>query len=146
MNESVKVSVRDAVAATVRVRGHTFRVGEPVDKGGTDDGPTPMETFLGGLASCVAITLRMYANLKGLPVREIRVRADQARTARGEIDPEEIEEGDDREEIPRVDLAIEIDGDVTDEQLDRLRHIAKRCPVHRVVTEHPIVHETLVRA
>lgn len=142
-SETVRVVVRDGLRATAEVRGHTLRIGEPVEKGGTDDGPTPMETFLAGLSGCVAITLRMYANLKGLSVREIRVRAKQARARREEIPADALPEDDDRDELPFVDLEIEVDGDLTDEQTDRLRHIAKRCPVHRVVAEHPVVRETL---
>ena len=144
MSDPVTVTVTDALSARVEVRGHVLTVGEPEEKGGADDGPTPMETFLGGLSACVAITLRMYANLKGLPVRKITVHADQERKARADLPADEIPEWDDREEIPFVDLKIEVEGDLTEAQIERLGYIATRCPVHRVVGEHPIVHEHLV--
>lgn len=143
MSETVNATVREAISARVEVRGHVVTIGEPVEKGGTDDGASPMEMFLAGLGACVGITLRMYANLKGLPVREIRVAAAQARKKRGEVPAEAIEEGDEREELPVVELSIEVEGDLTDAQVDRLRYIARRCPVHRVLTENPVVRETL---
>jgi putative redox protein len=39
---------------TVQVRGHELIVDQPVDAGGTDLGPTPVELFMASLAACVA--------------------------------------------------------------------------------------------
>ena len=41
---------------------------------GTDLGPSPGDLIRMSLASCMAITMRMYANRKGFPVTAIEVR------------------------------------------------------------------------
>ena len=44
---------------------HRLVVDEPVEAGGTDAGPSPARLVAAGLASCVAITMEMYAERKG---------------------------------------------------------------------------------
>ena len=46
---------------------------EPLDKGGTDLGMSPLELLESSLAACVAITVRMYADRKQWPLHEINV-------------------------------------------------------------------------
>lgn len=44
----------------IDIRGHTVVVDQPADVGGHDEGPTPTELFVAGLASCVAHYARRY--------------------------------------------------------------------------------------
>jgi uncharacterized OsmC-like protein len=53
MNALVVQDIGDGRYA-VQVRGHELIVDQPVDAGGTDLGPTPVELFVASLASCVA--------------------------------------------------------------------------------------------
>jgi len=46
-------------------RNHEYFTDEPMEVGGKDKYTTQQELLLGALASCVATTLRMYANRKG---------------------------------------------------------------------------------
>jgi len=59
---------------------HRFLADEPVPLGGTGTGPTPYELLLGALASCMAMTLRMYADRKRWPLHGVRIhlRTDRA--------------------------------------------------------------------
>ncbi len=45
---------------------------EPEELGGTNEGPAPGEFLLISLASCTAITIRMYADRKKWPVEKLR--------------------------------------------------------------------------
>jgi putative redox protein len=77
------------------------------------------------LASCTAITLRMYANRKKLDVRQIRVRVSSSvSTAK-----------------TTYATVVEIDGALSDEQQARLMQIAKLCPIHKILT-NPIEMDT----
>lgn len=53
--------------------GKTVIADEPEELGGTNAGPAPGEFLLISLASCTAITLRMYADRKQWHVSKIKV-------------------------------------------------------------------------
>jgi putative redox protein len=59
---------------TARTGHHALTVDEPKVVGGNDAGPGPYEYLLIGLGACTAMTLRMYAERKGLPLRRVHVR------------------------------------------------------------------------
>lgn len=97
---------------------HEFRADEPIAGGGTDSGPTPDELLEAALASCTAITLKMYAERKEWPVAGITVTVTMQR------------EGDNSS----FERKITINGNTTDEQRQRLLQIAKACPVSKTLT------------
>ena len=49
----------------VKTTKHTVMVDEPESIGGTDKYPNPAQYLLSALASCTAITIKMYADNKG---------------------------------------------------------------------------------
>ena len=115
---------------SLRTGVHTWLADEPTSAGGGDEGPTPYDLLLAALGACKAITLRMYADRKELPLdgvelelRHDRIHAEDCadcESAQGQVD-----------EI-RVDLALR--GDLDASQRDRLAEIADRCPVHRTLS------------
>lgn len=98
---------------------------EPEELDGTNQGPAPGEFLLISLASCTAITLRMYADRKKWLVEKIRV----------EVDFEKV----DNKTIFKREL--QLIGGLTDEQRARLLQIANACPVHKTLT-NPIEVQT----
>ena len=108
---------------------HTLVADEPVALGGSGLGPTPYELLLAALGSCMAMTLRMYADRKGWPLESVRV---QLRTAQAhEKDCEDCEAND--VGIPVIARRIQLAGPITDEQRKRLLQIADRCPVKQTL-------------
>ena len=101
----------------VAAGGVRFLADEPLEVGGLGSGPTPYDLLSAGLGACTAMTVRMYARRKGLPLRSVRVCVGHAKT-KGQDPPD----GFLREVV--------LDGDLTDEQRKRLIEIAERCPVH----------------
>jgi putative redox protein len=126
---AVAVRTADGYRTEVAVRHHRFIADEPVDKGGTDEGPTPNELMIAALAACTSVTMRMYADRKQWPLRAIDVRAWHRRV--DETDPADPDARPRRIDV--FDLALTIDGDLDDEQRARLLEIAGRCPVKRAL-------------
>ena len=104
---------------TVEMGKHQLTVDEPVDRGGTDEGPCPQELLAASLASCTAITIAMYARRKGWDLGAFDVSVDYTPAERG---------------CPtRFRLELQLPAGCTDEQRERLQVIAAKCPVHRTL-------------
>jgi len=124
----------------ITVGRHELTADEPGAVGGADSGPSPYELLLAGLGACTAITVRMYADRKGWPLRHVAVRLRHERIhAR---DCAECETG--TGQLDHIERKIQFDGDLTGEQRTRLLDMAGRCPVHR--TLHSEVHVSTTEA
>jgi putative redox protein len=124
--------------ADVTARTHTFAVDEPIALGGTDAGATPYEYLLGALSSCMAMTLRLYADRKGWPLEKIVIQMRTARTH--ETDCENCATA--AVGITRIERKVELQGPLDDVQRARLMQIADRCPVKQSL-EHGIAVQTV---
>lgn len=127
MEEKIAVAtIGEEVYKTELVaRNHTLIADEPIDVGGKNVGPRPGDFLRMSLASCTAITLRMYANRKNFDVKQIQV----------SVSSKEVEGG------TEFDTVVEILGNLDEAQHQRLLQIAKLCPVHKVLT-NPITINT----
>jgi putative redox protein len=116
----VKVTAKrtEGFAHSVSVRDHVITADEPEPKGGTNTGPDPVELLAASLASCTAITLEMYAGRKGWELGAVEVAVDYSSEAPGKA---------------RFEVLIRIPEALSDEQRERLRVIAGKCPVHRLL-------------
>ena len=121
---------------------HTWSADEPVDLGGTDSGPNPYELLLGAVAACTCITLSMYARRKGIVLEAIEARY---RHEQVHVDDCEICDEDDEGMVDTISSEIEIRGQFTPEQGERMESIARRCPVHKTL-ENPVRFDDNVRA
>ncbi|HEX5370474.1 MAG TPA: OsmC family protein [Dehalococcoidia bacterium] len=111
---------------------------EPTEGGGDDLGPNAHELLLASLGACTAITLRMYAELKQIPLEDVSVHLTHERVVpqEPEFTSEEIAEaGFERRDLIRLDIALK--GDLTPAQRERMLEIAGRCPVHRALDARP---------
>ena len=130
----MKASVRRDGATfrhTVQVRDHQFTVDEPLDAGGDDSGPDPQELLAVSLAACTAITLEMYAARKGWDIGHV------------EVDPEYIPA--ERGCPTKFELVLRLPDNMPDDQVERLRVIAAKCPVHRVLDGEVMFQERIER-
>jgi putative redox protein len=125
---------------TVRSGRHAFTADEPVAAGGNDAGPNPYEFLLMGLGACTSMTLRMYAEMKKLPLRQVRVRLSHSKIHAEDCTDCATREG----KVDQITREIELEGDLTEEQRQRLLEIAHRCPVNRTLTSEIKVRSRLV--
>jgi len=74
----------------------------------------------------VGITMRMYAQRKGWDLGQVEITLDREKNSKGVLS--------------EIKMHIELDGKLNEEERNRLKEIASRCPTHKVLsTGVPIV-------
>ena len=115
---------------TMRSGRHELIADEPENVGGHDAGPGPYEYLLMGLGACTSMTLRMYADHKQIPLGKVAVRLSHKKIHARDCNDCETREG----KVDEIIREIILEGDLTQEQRERLLEIANRCPVHRTLS------------
>ena len=134
VNEMAKTVVRlnKGFRTDIHVRNHTYHADEPLDAGGTDTAVTPTEMLLGALGSCMAITVKMYAERKGWPLEGVEVALDMERFNAANY----AAYAGDAQFVHEFRTQLVFHGPLDDAQRARLLEIAGKCPVHRAL-ENP---------
>ncbi len=114
----------------VVVGPHLQYADEPKSFGGDETGPTPYEFVSAGLGACTSMTMRMYADRKKWPVERITVTVHHDKIHGKDCDECDVSPN---AKIDQFVRDIEIEGDLDQEQLDKLMEIADKCPVHRTL-------------
>ena len=112
---------------------HHLIADEPPSVGGDDLGPTPYGYLLSGLGACTAMTLRMYADFKKIPLEEVKVKLTHDKIHKVDGENSENSKG----KIDQIKRLVSLKGDLTPEQRKRLIEIADRCPVHKTLEGKP---------
>jgi len=118
---------------TIEWRNGKFISDEPPASGGEDAGPDPHTLLLSSLASCTLITMRMYIERKGWNPPSILVNANM------------YQETKNRKTVTVIDRDIFIEGEITEEQKNRLFEIARHCPISRILEGETHVRTFLFR-
>ncbi|MBI1365785.1 MAG: alpha/beta fold hydrolase [Alphaproteobacteria bacterium] len=108
------------LAAALSIDGHAYLADVPAEEGGENLGPSPTRLLEAALASCGLITMRMYAARKGWPLTEASVDIRRA-------------QGQDSHAALAFEKIVRVGGALDGAQRERLREIADRCPVHRIL-------------
>ena len=140
---TITAQLREGTRVQIASRQFTWLADEPPQANGTDTGPTPYEILLGSLAACQAITLRLYANHKGIELTGVDVELDFDRVHA--TDCEECEK-EDTGYIDRIRSQVTIHGSFDDAQRKRLAQVAERCPVHKTLTHGARIFDTVTFA
>jgi putative redox protein len=115
----------------IDIRNHQLTADEPLAHGGEDEGPSPQELLAASLASCTAITMEMYARRKGWDIGPVEVECEYAPAERG---------------CPtHFNLVLRFPSGVSEEQVEMLRVIAAKCPIHRTLDGEAIFDERVER-
>ena len=112
----------------ISVRDLTFAIDEPIERDGTNTGPTPTDTALAALIGCTNVIGHKCAASLGINIGHLNISAVCDFDRRGVTLQEEID-------IPftKVDLKIETEEVVSSADLDRLSaEVAKFCPLSKL--------------
>lgn len=106
-----------------------LRADEPESYGGTDTGGSPYDLLLAGLGACKSMTMRMYADRKKMPLERAKVTLKHNKIHAEDCEACETTEG----KVDQIEVDIELTGDLTDEERQKIYDISYKCPVHRTL-------------
>lgn len=137
---TVTAQTRKNYQVDIIANGHEILADEPKDKGGDNLGPNPYDLLLASLAACKVITVHMYAERKGWPVEKVNISLSHQKIDAADCDDCATESG----KVDEILCDISFEGDLDDEQRERLAQIADRCPVHRTLSSETKIRTKLV--
>jgi uncharacterized OsmC-like protein len=126
MSEVIRVDHKEDDLFEIGIRHHLIHVDQPIEAGGSDAAPTPVELFVASLASCVAHYSRRYLARHELPSEGLSVAA-------------EFTMGDRPTRVGQVKMAIDVPHGVPEERRDALLAVASHCTVHNTLEDPPEV-------
>ncbi|MBX3305672.1 MAG: OsmC family protein, partial [Nitrospira sp.] len=90
------------------------------DKGGSESGFRPHDLLEAALASCMNMTVRMYADKHGITLSGVTTRVTLDRS-----NPEETV----------FEYEVELEGELSEQDRARLLEVAGRCPVRKTLSK-----------
>ncbi|MGO9020701.1 MAG: alpha/beta fold hydrolase [Syntrophobacteraceae bacterium] len=138
-NRIVTLTSKTGFRTEIIANGHSLIADEPIPVGGANSGPTPYDLLVSALGACTGMTVRMYANLKKLPLDSITVRLRHEK-----VHAQDCQDCEDpKSKIDFIQREIELKGDLDLPTRQRLLEIANRCPVHRTLESGSRIVSTL---
>jgi len=114
--------------SNIKIRDVEFAIDEPVERGGTNLGPTPTDAVLAALVGCTNVIGHKCAEKLGIDIGHLDISAVCEFDRRGVTLSDEVE-------VPfqRIVLNVTIDGSASDAELQNLKdEVAKYCPVSKL--------------
>jgi len=124
----------------IRTHSHQLIADEPLSAGGSDTGPNPYEYLLGALGACTSMTVRMYANRKGIKLDDIKIILSHSRIHAEDCENCESSEG----LVDVIERKIRLEGQLSPQEKDKLLEIANKCPVHKTLINEIVINTFLL--
>ena len=131
--------VEDNFTTSIQTKNHTLIADEPASAGGSDFGPSPYEYLNAALAACTVMTLKMYAERKQWDLQEVFVYISHSRQHSDDLNIQV----DKPKYLDHISKKLKFIGNINEEQSQRLKEIASRCPVHKTIASE-VIFETKV--
>ena len=129
MTVTINTESSEGFRHSVQIDDHQLFADVPVAAGGEASAPEPHDYFDAALGACKALTLKMYAKKKGIPLTgvTVEVKHDNSEEQKGKY---------------ALHVKLTLKGVLTDAQRDELHRVADRCPIHKLMTTSEVSIET----
>lgn len=124
----------DGFTTEILAGDHSFLADEPESVGGNNLGPSPYQLLNAALGACTAMTLKMYADRKKWPLTKSTIHLSHNKEYN--MDSANPEMGSSKIDV--FERVLELEGDLSEEQRNRLEEIANKCPVHRTLMDKSV--------
>ena len=116
---------------SARAGKHKIVIDEPAPRGGSDLGPTPIETMIASLLGCTNVILNRVAEKNEVEIKALSLAAEASFDRRGVMLEEEV-----AVPFPKIRLTINLTTPATDTEVQRLKSdLGKYCPVSKVIRQ-----------
>lgn len=129
------LNLKNNFTTQIQTKTHSFTADEPASIGGDDFGPSPYELLNAGLAACTAMTLKLYAERKKWDLQEVFVYLTHARKHSAELNIEKETPG----YLEHINKKLKFVGNLDETQIQKLKEIASKCPVHRTLLSDVVI-------
>ncbi len=121
--------VQSHARTDVSVRGLTNVIDEPLERGGTNMGMSPTETFAASLVGCTSVISHKIAHRMGIHFQDMAIKLEADFDRRGVTLVEDV-----AVPFPAMVLHIDVATDATPEQMAQLqRELEMYCPIAKLV-------------
>ena len=121
MTVTVNTVSAEGLRHSVQIDDHELFADAPTTAGGEGSAPEPHDYFDAALGACKALTLKMYAKKKDIPLTGVgvEVKRDNSQEQKGKY---------------ALHVKLTLKGVLTDAQREELHRVADRCPIHKLMT------------
>ncbi|WP_027125991.1 bifunctional alpha/beta hydrolase/OsmC family protein [Gelidibacter mesophilus] len=127
--------LEDKFTTSMQTKKHSFIADEPESFGGDDFGPSPYDFLSAALASCTAMTVKLYAERKKWDLQEVFVYITYSKKHSQDL----ILDVDKPTRLDHLLKKLKFIGKLDDSQKEKLKEIASKCPVHRTLLSEIVI-------
>ena len=132
--------LEDNFTTSIQTKKYSFIADEPKSFGGNDFGPSPYDFLSAGLAACTVMTLKLYAERKKWNLQEVFVYITYSKKHSDDL---EIEV-DKPTRFDHLQKKLKLVGNLDEKQIQRLKEIASKCPVHKTLQSKIFIDTELI--
>ncbi|MCU1716936.1 OsmC family protein [Pseudomonas sp. 5P_3.1_Bac2] len=117
----ISISNEKGLLQRITVGEHTLHSDVSTESGGSGAAPAPHDIFDAALGACKALTLALYAKQRGIPLEGVDVQINR-------------DDSGERQGVYRLDVSLNLKGELDDSQRQQLLRVADKCPIHKLMT------------
>jgi putative redox protein len=130
----VKSTSKDSYKQDINTGKYHIAADAPKRVGGEETAPDPHELLLAALGACSSITMQMYAKRKGYPLASVDIQLSENK---------QDDAQNPGQSMTLINKEIKVGGDLTPEQVNDLKAIADKCPIHKLISGNKQINTTI---